>query len=136
MPCHSDAFAFRHRRIGTAHEMKDYNAQVFHVSLAEALAKGPPPPGNLAVPIFAHGSLEAELYTPKLIDPQKPHRRDELYVVTRGSGVFLAGERREPVAPGSLIFVAAGEEHRFEEFSNDFAVWVFFYGPEDGESAD
>src|SRR3954465_13476860 len=86
MPCHSDAFAFRHRRIGTAHEMKDYNAQVFHVSLAEALAKGPPPPGNLAVPIFAHGSLEAELYTPKLIDPQKPHRRDELYVVTRGSG--------------------------------------------------
>ena len=25
------------------------------VSLAEALAKGPPPPGNLAVPIFADG---------------------------------------------------------------------------------
>jgi len=23
--------------------------------------------------------------------------------------------------------------HRFEEFSNDFAVWVFFYGPEGGE---
>lgn len=29
-----------------------------HVSLAEALVKGPPPPGNLAVPVFAHGSLE------------------------------------------------------------------------------
>lgn len=28
-----------------------------HVSLVEDLAKGPPPPGNLAVPIFSHGSL-------------------------------------------------------------------------------
>ena len=23
--------------------------------------------------------------------------------------------------------------HRFEEFSDDFLVWVFFYGPEGGE---
>jgi hypothetical protein len=23
--------------------------------------------------------------------------------------------------------------HRFEPFSPDFAVWVFFYGPEGGE---
>jgi hypothetical protein len=23
--------------------------------------------------------------------------------------------------------------HRFEEFSDDLAVWVFFYGPEGGE---
>ena len=28
---------------------------------------------------------------------------------------------------------AAGVEHRFENFSDDFAVWVFFYGPEGGE---
>ena len=26
-------------------------------------------------------------------------------------------------------------EHRFEEFSSDFAVWVFFYGPLGGEAA-
>jgi mannose-6-phosphate isomerase-like protein (cupin superfamily) len=115
--------------------MKENNAQIVHVSLTDALAKGPPPPGNLAVPIFAHGSLEAELYTPRLIDPQKPHGRDELYVVARGSGVLVSGERRELVAPGSFVFVAAGEEHRFKEFSNDFAVWVFFYGREGGEAA-
>src|SRR4051812_24245910 len=115
--------------------MKENSPQVFQMSLTAALAKGPPPPGKLAVPIFAHGSLEVELYTPKLLDPQKPHQRDELYVVARGSGVFFSGERREPVAPGSFIFVAAGEQHRFEEFSDDFAVWVFFYGPEGGEAA-
>jgi hypothetical protein len=24
--------------------------------------------------------------------------------------------------------------HRFEDFTEDFLVWVFFYGPEGGES--
>ncbi len=106
-----------------------------HVSLAEALAKGPPPDGNLAVPIFAHGSLEVELYSPEGDDRQKPHRRDEAYLVARGTATFFDGKDRHDVEPGSFLFVAAGQEHRFEEFSHDFAVWVFFYGPDGGESA-
>ena len=36
---------------------------------------------------------------------------------------------------GSFVFVAAGQEHRFEQFSADFAVWVFFFGPEGGEQS-
>ncbi|HKB01472.1 MAG TPA: cupin domain-containing protein [Gemmataceae bacterium] len=106
------------------------------VTLAEALALGPPPAGNLAVPIFAHGSLEAELYTPKGFDPQRPHDRDEVYVVARGTGTFFDGELRHPVEPGTFVFVAAGQSHRFEDISPDFAVWVFFYGPRGGEAAD
>ena len=104
------------------------------VSLAEALLRGEPPPGNLAVPVFAHGSLEAELYTPRDRDPQKPHTRDEIYVVARGEGLFFDGTARHVVRSGSFIFVPAGQEHRFEQFSPDFAVWVFFYGPEGGEA--
>ncbi len=104
-----------------------------HVGLAEALTKGPPPPGNLAVPIFAHGSLEVELYAPVGRDPQKPHTRDELYVVARGTGFFFDGEKRHAVEPGSFVFVPAGRVHRFEDFSADFVVWVAFYGPEGGE---
>jgi mannose-6-phosphate isomerase-like protein (cupin superfamily) len=96
---------------------------------------GPPPPGNLAVPVFSHGSLEAEVYSPKGHDPQQPHRRDEVYVVARGTGMFFDGEQRYAVAPGSFIFVAAGQPHRFEDFTDDFAVWVFFYGPDGGEPA-
>jgi len=103
--------------------------------LAEALQQGPPPPGNLAVPIFAHGTLEAEFYTPRGHDPQKPHERDEIYVIARGSGLFFDGESRKSVEPGTFIFVAAGQVHRFEDFSDDFAVWVFFYGPRGGEAA-
>jgi hypothetical protein len=107
---------------------------VAHVSLTEALAKGPPAPGNLAVPVFAHGSLEAELYRPDQIDRQQPHDRDEVYVVAQGRGVFFDGERRHDVAPGSFLFVAAGRPHRFEDFTADFAVWVLFYGPPGGEA--
>ncbi len=109
------------------------SSQIVHVSLADAMAKGPPPPGNLAVPILSHGSLVVELYTPVGNDPQKPHTRDEVYFVTRGHGCFFDGERRLPVQAGSFLFVPAGRVHRFEEFSADFAVWVVFYGPEGGE---
>jgi mannose-6-phosphate isomerase-like protein (cupin superfamily) len=105
------------------------------LSLEEALAKGPPPPGNLAIPVFAHGSLEVELYTPKDSDPQQPHDRDEVYVIARGKGRFFDGVDRYPVDVGSFLFVAAGQPHRFQEFSPDFVVWVFFYGPVGGELA-
>jgi mannose-6-phosphate isomerase-like protein (cupin superfamily) len=105
-----------------------------HVSFAEALTKGPPPAGNLAVPIFLRGSLVVELYTPSGQDPQKPHKRDEVYFVARGQGVFFDGAVHHNIGPGSFMFVAAGQAHRFESFSEDFAVWVIFYGPEGGES--
>ncbi len=104
-------------------------------NLDEALGRGPPARGNLAVSIFRHGSLEAEMYTPTGTDPQTPHTRDEVYVVARGSGLFFDGTQRSEVEPGAFIFVPAGQEHRFEAFSRDFAVWVFFYGPEGGEHA-
>lgn len=115
--------------------MAEPGAAVKHVSLAEALAAGPPPAGNLAVPIFNHGTLAVELYTPIGTDPQKPHDRDEVYVVARGAGVFFDGANRHAVEPGSFLFVAAGRPHRFEDFSPDFAVWVAFFGPVGGEAA-
>ena len=60
---------------------------------------------------------------------------DEVYVVIAGRGKFLCdGETRE-FAPGELLFVPAGVVHRFLDFSDDFAAWVIFYGPEGGEAA-
>jgi mannose-6-phosphate isomerase-like protein (cupin superfamily) len=108
---------------------------VVQVNLSDALSMGPPPGGNLAVPIFAHGSLAVEMYQPKGTDPQTPHDRDEIYLVARGKGVFFDGADRQHVQAGSFIFVAAGQTHRFEDFSTDFASWVFFYGPTGGEAA-
>src|SRR2546427_9655585 len=103
------------------------NKKVVHVGLADAISKGPPPPGNLAVPIFSHGSLVVELYTPMGRDPQKPHTRDEVYFVARGTGRFFDGEQRHPVAAGSFLFVPAGRIHRFEDVSSRFTAWVGCY---------
>jgi mannose-6-phosphate isomerase-like protein (cupin superfamily) len=105
------------------------------VSLARALGLGPPPAGNLAVPVFKHGSLEVEMYQPEGTDPQKPHDRDEVYVVARGTALFFDGSERRRVDPGAFVFVSAGQVHRFEDFSPDFAAWVLFYGPAGGEGA-
>ncbi|MCA3319275.1 MAG: cupin domain-containing protein, partial [Roseomonas sp.] len=43
------------------------------------------------------------------------------------------GAERVPFAPHDALFVRAGEPHRFEDFSPDFATWVVFYGAKGGE---
>lgn len=110
-------------------------ARTARATLVDALAIGPPAPGKLAIPVFAHGTLDVEMYAPAGVDRQTPHERDEIYVVARGTGSFWNGELRQPVEPGTFLFVAAGQPHRFEWFSPDFAAWVFFYGPRGGEVA-
>lgn len=83
--------------------------------------------------LFTHGSLEIEIYKPEGVDRQTPHGRDEVYVVASGSGWFVNGDTREPFEAGEVLFVPAGVEHRFEDFTDDFSTWVMFYGPEGGE---
>jgi mannose-6-phosphate isomerase-like protein (cupin superfamily) len=83
--------------------------------------------------LFKHGSLEVEIYRPRGVDHQKPHTRDEIYVVISGTGTFVNGDTRLPFQPGEFLFAPAGVAHRFENFTDDFATWVFFYGPEGGE---
>jgi len=83
--------------------------------------------------LFRQGTLEIEVYRPVGVDRQKPHTKDELYVIINGSGTFVHGKERTPFHEGDALFVRAGVEHRFVDFSADFATWVFFYGPEGGE---
>ena len=84
--------------------------------------------------LLRHGTMSVELYAPQGRDAQTPHRQDELYVVIAGNGTFLNGAERHPFGPGDVLFVPAGVEHRFENFSDDFQTWVIFYGPEGGEA--
>jgi mannose-6-phosphate isomerase-like protein (cupin superfamily) len=89
--------------------------------------------GREFITVFSHGTLEVEIYKPHEVDHQKPHARDEVYVVISGTGYFVSGPERHPVQPGEVLFAPAGVEHRFEAFTDDFSTWVFFYGPEGGE---
>jgi mannose-6-phosphate isomerase-like protein (cupin superfamily) len=104
-----------------------------HAFAAVAAALAPAEPGRRSARIFAHGTLEVRWYAPRGTDPQEPHTRDEVYVVVSGQGEYLCHGERSRFAPGDLLFAPAGAEHRFEDFSDDFATWVIFYGPEGGE---
>ena len=108
------------------------------IHLAEAQAGIPGPAGEHAVSLLRHGTLNALLslgrFAP-LPRPTDPHTQDEVYVVLRGRGIFFHDGERDPFAAGDLLFVAAGTEHRFEDFTEDLAVWVLFYGPQGGEVA-
>src|SRR5262245_7931927 len=104
-----------------------------HLGVAEALSHLTDPEGMRSVSLFEHGSLQVKIYAPRGHDPQRPHSRDEVYVVAQGRGIYFDGVARRSFRAGDLIFAPAGIEHRFEEFTEDFTVWVIFYGPEGGE---
>jgi mannose-6-phosphate isomerase-like protein (cupin superfamily) len=69
------------------------------------------------------------------VDDQVPHTEDEIYVVTAGRAVLQAGGDRAPVGPGSVVYVAAGEEHRFTDITHDLAAIVVFAPAEGSRSA-
>ncbi|HVY05398.1 MAG TPA: cupin domain-containing protein [Burkholderiales bacterium] len=83
--------------------------------------------------VFERGSLQVKMYRPTGTDLQKPHTRDEVYVIARGSGTFVNNGERHAFEAGDMLFVPAGDEHRFESFTSDFCTWVLFYGPDGGE---
>ena len=62
------------------------------------------------------------------VDDQTPHTEDEIYVVTRGRATLWTRSGNAPMHPGDVAFVPAGEEHRFVDIVEDFAVVVVF-GP-------
>jgi mannose-6-phosphate isomerase-like protein (cupin superfamily) len=60
------------------------------------------------------------------MDDQALHHEDEIYVVLHGTAVLRAGDEEIPVKPGSVVHVAAEEEHRFHSVDGDLQVLVVF----------
>lgn len=87
-------------------------------------------PAEGFVKLFEDQGLVIELYAPAGVDRQKPHARDEIYIVARGGGEYVVSGKRVTCGPNDLLFAPAYAPHRFENFTDDFAVWVLFFGPE------
>ncbi|HEY6058636.1 MAG TPA: cupin domain-containing protein [Candidatus Limnocylindrales bacterium] len=77
--------------------------------------------------------LSVGLYTLRAgaVDRQSPHTEDEVYVVVDGRASIEVGGELRAVQPGSVIFVAAGLDHRFRDIVEDLSVVVVF-GPAEG----
>lgn len=109
------------------------------VTLQEILSQLPGSPseqwpdGERYAIALSHGSMSVGYYAPTEADPQKPHNRDEIYIIHVGSGEIVVADQCNNFAPGDVFFVASGTEHRFKNFSPDFATWVVFWGPLGGE---
>jgi mannose-6-phosphate isomerase-like protein (cupin superfamily) len=104
----------------------------------EQAKTAPIPAGARSALLMTHGTMTLRYYAPRGRDPQTPHEQDEIYVVASGSGTFALGREersleRRRFGPGDAIFAPAGWVHRFEDFSDDFATWVIFWGPKGGE---
>ena len=110
-------------------------------SISQALARLPGAPtstypeGAPFVRMMADGTMSVEVYAPQGTDLQQPHTQDELYFIHTGTGQLVINGQRFEAQAGDAFFVAAGVEHRFEYFSQNFVTWVVFYGPQGGEQA-
>ena len=63
------------------------------------------------------------------MDDQGPHTEDEIYVVKTGRATLVTDSGTAAVAPGSVIYVPAGETHRFTDVTEDLALLVIFAPP-------
>ncbi len=70
-------------------------------------------------------------YSPVGVDPQRPHKRDEIYIVQSGASEFVLDGERINLKTGDAVFVPAQVEHNFENFTSDFGAWVVFWGPDE-----
>jgi len=60
------------------------------------------------------------------VDEQSPHTEEEIYIVTAGRATLVSGGEEAAARPGSVIYVPAGEVHRFTDIAEDLAVLVVF----------
>ncbi len=71
-------------------------------------------------------SLTIAFWPAGSVDDQTPHTEDEVYCIASGRGqIHVAGED-SPVRPGSIVYVAAGAQHRFHSIEEDLQVPVFW----------
>lgn len=68
-------------------------------------------------------------------DTQSPHGQDEVYYIVEGEAQLVVQDEPIPVSPGSIVYVRAGVEHRFEPITDDLRTVVLFSStPTDAEA--
>lgn len=77
--------------------------------------------------VFSKKSFELEYFAPRGKDYQTAHEKDEFYIIVSGAAELVKNDETIYCKTGDAVFVAAGEDHHFENISDDFATWVIFF---------
>lgn len=76
---------------------------------------------------FAKVDFKLEFFAPRGTDYQTPHEQDEFYIIVQGNADLVKDAETVNCKAGDALFVAAQENHHFENISDDFATWVIFF---------
>src|SRR6185369_8324214 len=72
---------------------------------------------------FEKKGVRLVFFAPHGTDHQTFHDEDEFYFIVRGKGEIVVDGDRNACESGDAFYVPAKVEHRFENFSEDFATW-------------
>ena len=105
--------------------MKDCKAAVFEMP---DVLKRRQESGELYLEFLNCSTMSVGVYalTAGSTDPQQPHTEDEIYYVLDGWGRIHIEDDDLEVKPGSVIFVAAGRDHKFHSITEDLKLLVVF----------
>ncbi|WP_319557780.1 cupin domain-containing protein [Thiomicrorhabdus sp.] len=73
---------------------------------------------------FEKGRVRVDFYKPGEVDEMKKNKHDTLFFVTSGDGYVFNNGKQHPVEKGEVVFVKAGKDHKFFNFSLDFTTWI------------
>ena len=105
--------------------MTDYSATVFEMSdVLERRQES----GELYLEFLNRSTMSVGVYALAAgsTDPQQPHTEDEIYYVLDGRGRIRVDDDDLDVKPGSVIFVAARQNHKFHSITEDLRLLVVF----------
>lgn len=105
------------------------NISKWHASIHEAI-QVPIEEGRMSSLILENEDMQVRYYCPRNKDNQRPHKQDEVYIIAKGSGTFVRDYEEISFYVGDVIFVPKKVNHYFKDFTDDFATWVIFYGPQ------
>jgi mannose-6-phosphate isomerase-like protein (cupin superfamily) len=99
----------------------------YQVTLEDAIARLGKPRQEIFTNLMKNGTMQVQYYAPKKSEACQAKERDEIFVIASGFTTFYRNGERMPCKAGDVLFVAAGIERRFENFTEDFAAWVVQY---------
>ncbi len=93
-------------------------------SLEEVVIKS----GKNWLPFIEKLSMDCGLYrlSAGSEDVQEPHRLDEAYYIVKGKATLDVQGKKQDVQKGSIVYVQANANHKFENIIEDLLVLVFF----------